>query len=251
VFDREISTWSSERNKETLWKSLSERHFGEGVRVVRWWDGRFVRLDDWEYDVSDDESYVDEFTATEDLWGMSLRATIIKFIQTHLGKLLYLIVLAYAALMAYYLYSTLRTTWQNQTNVQRNLQSYYVKYRSSILLIQQLAEKKLGWSDVNLVNNTEEWVKKIEVSLGQTRLNDEEQYERLQKLLFLREEFDFKEMTNPGTLRFEQYPLELSENKPLYVLMALSIALGLIYYLNVKIFDHQLTTIMSIFLNLE
>lgn len=182
---------------------------------------------------------------------MSLRATIIKFIQTHLGKLLYLIVLAYAALMAYYLYSTLRTTWQNQTNVQRNLQSYYVKYRSSILLIQQLAEKKLGWSDVNLVNNTEEWVKKIEVSLGQTRLNDEEQYERLQKLLFLREEFDFKEMTNPGTLRFEQYPLELSENKPLYVLMALSIALGLIYYLNVKIFDHQLTTIMSIFLNLE
>lgn len=59
MFDREISTWSSERNKETLWKSLSERHFGEGVRVVRWWDGRFVRLDDWEYDVSDDESYVD------------------------------------------------------------------------------------------------------------------------------------------------------------------------------------------------
>jgi hypothetical protein len=68
--------------------------------------------------------------------------------------------------------------------------------------------------------------------------------------LYLRQSFDFKEFVDPENLRFNLEQLEISESMPLFVLMALSFSLGLIYYLNIKVFDNQLMTVMAIFLNL-
>jgi hypothetical protein len=68
--------------------------------------------------------------------------------------------------------------------------------------------------------------------------------------LYLRQSFDFTEFVDPENLRFNLEQLEISESMPLFVLMALSFSLGLIYYLNIKVFDNQLMTVMAIFLNL-
>lgn len=68
--------------------------------------------------------------------------------------------------------------------------------------------------------------------------------------MYLRQSFDFKEFVDPENLRFNLEQLEISESMPLFVLMALSFSLGLIYYLNIKVFDNQLMTVMAIFLNL-
>lgn len=68
--------------------------------------------------------------------------------------------------------------------------------------------------------------------------------------MYLRQSFDFTEFVDPENLRFNLEQLEISESMPLFVLMALSFSLGLIYYLNIKVFDNQLMTVMAIFLNL-
>jgi hypothetical protein len=49
-FENEAVTWSSERNRESLQKTLSEKGYGEGIRPVLYFDGRFKRLDDWGFD---------------------------------------------------------------------------------------------------------------------------------------------------------------------------------------------------------
>jgi hypothetical protein len=59
----------------------------------------------------------------------------LKFIQKHIGKLLYIVILAYAAMMVYYLYTTLLTTWSNQSKITKNLNRYRVKCSSSIVVI--------------------------------------------------------------------------------------------------------------------
>lgn len=110
-------------------------------------------------------------------------------------------------------------------------------------------ETKLGWQ-TTLIEDYNKFVEETQRYLVLSKLTDQEKYERIVRLLYLRGEFEFGEFVEPENMRFRLEQLEISDSMPLFVLMALSISLGLIYYLNIKVFDSQLIDVMSIFLNL-
>lgn len=114
MFATDAVTWSSERNKDSLQKTLSEKGYGDGIRPVRYYEGGFMRLDDWNFEESSINSYGDKFEAESLVPGISCKSLMLKLIQKHIGKLLYIVILAYASMMIFYLYTTLLTTWSNQ-----------------------------------------------------------------------------------------------------------------------------------------